>query len=132
MMMMMMMMMMMNCCRWMVDRREMLCLISSHDHCHRFSQLQTFNILRSGYECTQYLSSEFSEISCAVVISTTPWQIIAKYLLNKIARHIKRYYWYLNWNLTLVLKSTVSGRNSQMVIKRDDMLIRYKLFVYFM
>ena len=58
MMMMMMMMMMMNCFSGMVD------LISSRDHCQRFSPSQISSTPRAGLEPAQNLSSDFVEWSC--------------------------------------------------------------------
>ena len=70
MMMMMMMMMIMNCFRGMVDRRKAFSLISSRDHCQRFSPSQITETPQAGFEPVQNLSSGIIEWRCAVVITT--------------------------------------------------------------
>ena len=47
-------------------------LISSWDHCQRSSPSQISDILWTGFEPAQNLSSGLVEWSCAVVITTTP------------------------------------------------------------
>ena len=69
---MMMMMMMINCFCGMVDRRKAFSLISSRDHCQRSSPSRISDTPRAGFEPAQSLSSGLVEISCAVVITTTP------------------------------------------------------------
>ena len=66
------MMMMMNCFCGMVDRRKAFSLISSRDHCQRFSPLQISDTPQAWFELAQNLRSGFVEWSCAVVITTTP------------------------------------------------------------
>ena len=44
-----------------VDRQTAVSLISSQDHCQRFSQSQTFDTPRAGFESAQNLSSDFVE-----------------------------------------------------------------------
>ena len=61
MMMMMMMMMMMSCFCGMVDRRKTFSLISSRDHCQRFSPLQISDTPQAGFELAQNLSSGLVE-----------------------------------------------------------------------
>ena len=61
-----MMIMMMNCFCEMVDRRKALSIISSRDHCQRFSPLQISDTPRAVVEPVQNLSSHFLEYSCAV------------------------------------------------------------------
>ena len=56
MMMMMMMMMMMSCFCGMVDRQKAFILISSRDHCQRFSPLQISDTPRAGFEPAQNLN----------------------------------------------------------------------------
>ena len=68
MMMMMMMMIMMNCLCGMVDRRKTISLIFSWDHCQRSSPSQITDMLQTGFELAQNLSSGLVEWSCAVVI----------------------------------------------------------------
>ena len=65
-------MMMMNCYCGMVDRRKAFSLISSRDHCQRFSSSRISDTPRAGFEPEQNLSSGFVEWSCAIVITTTP------------------------------------------------------------
>ena len=66
-------MIMINCFCGMVDQQKALGLISSWDHCQRFSSSKISNTPRAGFEPKQNLSSGFIEWSCAVVITTTPW-----------------------------------------------------------
>ena len=56
---------------WLTDER-CLCLISSRDHCQRFSPSQISDTPRAGFEPAQNLSSDFVEGSCAVAITTKP------------------------------------------------------------
>ena len=65
------MMMMMNCFCGIVDRRKVFSLISSRDHCQRFSPSWISDTTRAGFAPAQNLSSGFYEWSCAVVITTT-------------------------------------------------------------
>ena len=67
----MMMMIMMNSFCGMVDWRKAFSLISSWDYCQRSSLSRIFNILRTGIEPAQNLSSGIVEWSCTVVITTT-------------------------------------------------------------
>ena len=60
-MMMMMMMMMVNCFCGMVDRQKAFSLVSSRDHCQRFSPLRISDTLRAGIEPAQNLSSGLVE-----------------------------------------------------------------------
>ena len=64
----------MNCFYGMVDQQKMFSLISSQDHCQRFSPLQISERLQTGFERAQNMSSGFVEWRCAVVITTTPWR----------------------------------------------------------
>ena len=54
-------MMMMNCFCGMVDRRKESSLISSRDHCQRFSPSRISNTPRAGFEPVQNLSSGSGE-----------------------------------------------------------------------
>ena len=63
---------MMNCFCGMVDQWKVLSLISSQDHCQRFSPLQISEMPQAGFEPAQNLSSGFIEWNCAAVITTTP------------------------------------------------------------
>ena len=65
------MMMMINCFRGMVDQRKTFSLISSRDHCQRFSPWRISNTPRPGFEPAQNLSSGLDEWSCLVVVTTT-------------------------------------------------------------
>ena len=56
-----MMMMMMNYFCGMVNRRKAFSLISSWDHCQRSSLSQISDILHTGFEPAQNLSSGFAE-----------------------------------------------------------------------
>ena len=58
----------------MVDRRKVFSDISSWDHCQRSSPSRISAVLQGGFELMQ--SSGFVELSCAVVISNTPWHNI--------------------------------------------------------
>ena len=49
---------MMNCFRGMIDRRKVLTLIASRDHCQRPSA-RISDILRAGFEPAQNMSSGF-------------------------------------------------------------------------
>ena len=55
----------------MVDRRKAFNLISSWDHCQRSSTLRISSTPQAGFEPAQNLSSGLVELSCAVVITTT-------------------------------------------------------------
>ena len=70
--MMMMMIMMMNCFCSMIDRESVCSLISSWDHCQKFSPSQISNTLQPESEPTPNLSSGFVEWNCTVVIIITP------------------------------------------------------------
>ena len=61
MLMMMMMMMMINCFCGMVDRQKVLSLISSQDHCQRFSPSRISDTPRAGFEPAQNLSLDIVE-----------------------------------------------------------------------
>ena len=74
MMMMMMMMIMKNWFCGMVDRRKVLSLISSRNHCQRSSPSPISDTSRVGLEPVKIMSSGFVGWSCAVVITTTPWR----------------------------------------------------------
>ena len=65
------MMMMMNCFCDMVDRRNVFSLISSQDHCQRFSPSRVSATPRAGLEPAQNLSSGLVEWNCALLITTT-------------------------------------------------------------
>ena len=65
-------MMVMNCFCGMVDRRKAFSLISSRDHCQKFSPSRNSNSPQAGFEPAQNLNSGFAEWSCALVITTTP------------------------------------------------------------
>ena len=65
-------MMMMSWFCGMVHQREALSLISSWENCQRSSPSQTSNTPEAGFQPAQSLSSGFVELSCAVVINTTP------------------------------------------------------------
>ena len=65
-------MVMMNCFCGMVDQRKAFSLISSRDHCLGSSPLGIFDMPQARFEPAQNLSSDFVELSCAVVITTTP------------------------------------------------------------
>ena len=56
---------------WLTEERH-LCLISSQDHCQRFSPFQISDMLQADFLPVQNLSSDFVKWSCAVVITTTP------------------------------------------------------------
>ena len=74
----------------MVDQWKAFSLIFSRDHCQRSSPSQISDTLQVGFEPAQNLSSGFVEWRCAVVITTTPLQILspqnsgAKYVGNKM------------------------------------------------
>ena len=63
----------MNCFCDMVDRWKAFSLISSWDHCQRFSPSWISDTSRAGFEPAQNLNSGFVEWSCAVVITTTEY-----------------------------------------------------------
>ena len=67
-----MMMIMINCFCGMIDRRKVLGLISSRDHCQRSSPSQMSDTPQAGFEPAQISKSGFAELSCTVVITTTP------------------------------------------------------------
>ena len=62
----------MNCFCGMVDQRKAFSLISSRDHCQKFSPSRISDTPRTGFELAQNLNSGFVEWSCAVVTTTTP------------------------------------------------------------
>ena len=66
-----MMVMMLNCFCGTVYRRKAFSLISSRDHCQRFSPSRISDTPRTGFEPAQNVSSGFVEWICAVVITTT-------------------------------------------------------------
>ena len=55
---------------WLTDEKRS--LMSSLDHCQRFSPSRISDTLRVGFEPAQNLCSGFDKWSCAVVITTTP------------------------------------------------------------
>ena len=55
----------------MVDRRKVFSLISSQDHCQRFSPSRISDTPRAGFERAQNLSWGLVEWSCAVLITIT-------------------------------------------------------------
>ena len=57
----MMMMMMMNCFCGMVDQLKAFSLISSRDHCQRYSPLQISDTPQAGFEPAQNMSSDLVE-----------------------------------------------------------------------
>ena len=57
----------------MVDQQKVFSLISSQDHCQRYSPSQISDMLQAAFEPAQNLSSGLVEWSYAVVITTTPW-----------------------------------------------------------
>ena len=61
--------MMMNCFCGMVDWRKVFSLISTQDHCQRFSPLWISDMPQAGFEPMQNRSSGLVEWSCAVVIT---------------------------------------------------------------
>ena len=67
------MIMIINCFQGMVEQWKVLTLISSQNHCLRFSPLQISDMPLAGFEPAQNLSSGFVEGSCAEVITNTPW-----------------------------------------------------------
>ena len=67
------MIMIINCFQGMVEQWKVLSLISSQNHCLRFSPLQISDMPLAGFEPAQNLSSGFVEGSCAEVITNTPW-----------------------------------------------------------
>ena len=60
--------MMMNCFCKMVEKRKAFSIISSWDHCQRFSPLFISKVLWVGFEPANNLNSGFFEGSCAEVI----------------------------------------------------------------
>ena len=64
--------MVMNCFCGMVDRQKAFRLISSREHCQRFSPSRISDTSRAGFEPAQTMSLGLVEWSCAVVIITTP------------------------------------------------------------
>ena len=72
MMMMMMMMMMINSVCGMADRRKGFSLISSRDHCQRFSPSRISDTPWEGFNLAPNLRSSLVEWSCTVVLPTTP------------------------------------------------------------
>ena len=60
-----------NCFCGMFDQRGALRLISSWDHCQRFSPSQISDMLQAGVEPARNLSSGFAEWSWVLVITTT-------------------------------------------------------------
>ena len=81
--------MMMNCFCGMVDRRKAFSLISSRDHCQRSSPSRISDTPRAGFEPAQNLSSGLVELSCAVVIITTPRCHCIKRRINNPVEHLQ-------------------------------------------
>ena len=65
-------MIMMNWFCGIVDRQKAFSFIFSRDFYQRFSPSQISNIPQAGVEPALNQSSDFVELSCAVVIATTP------------------------------------------------------------
>ena len=65
------MMMTMNVFCGMVNRQKVFSLISSQEHCQKSSPSQISNTLQAGFKLAQNLSSDYAELSCAVLITPT-------------------------------------------------------------
>ena len=65
--------MMMNYFCGMVNRQKAVSLITSRDHCRRYSLSRVSDTPQAGSEPAQSLNSGFVEWTCAVVITTAPW-----------------------------------------------------------
>ena len=63
---------MLNCFCSMIDKQKVFSLTSSWNRCQRYSLLLISNMLGTGLELVQNLSSGLVEQSCAVVITSTP------------------------------------------------------------
>ena len=71
----------------MVDQQKVISLISSREHCQRFSPSQFSDTLQAGFEPDQNLRSDFFKWTCAEVITTTSQRqknTFAKLLWNNV------------------------------------------------
>ena len=99
------MMMMMNCFCGMVDRRKVFSLISNRDHCQRSSPSWISDMPQAGFEPVQNLSSGFVEWRCAVVITTTPWQVLRMFWVKIMNDFFDEEHFCLHWNHSQIVKS---------------------------
>ena len=89
--------MLINCFCGMVYPRKTFSHISRSNHCQRFSPLQISDPPRAEFELAQNLSSGFSELNCAVVITNISrstvdyWQIIAFFLKSLVLSFRKQH-----------------------------------------
>ena len=85
---MMMMMMMMNCLCRIIVRQNTFSLIFCQGHYQRFSPSQFSDTPWAGLEPALSQSLDVIEWSCAVVITTTPQQLVEKRLMVYLIHHI--------------------------------------------
>ena len=106
-------MMMMNCFCGMVDRRKVISLISSRDHCQRYSPSRISDTPRAGFQPAQDLSSGLVEWSCAVFITTAPWH---------------HFIWESNFDMRLCFEMHYWGSNSEEHLCFEMHFLREQLF----
>ena len=88
-----MMMKMMNCFCGMVDRRKLISLIYSRDHCQRSSPSWISNTPWTGFEPAQNLISGLVKWGGAVVITTTPQRHNSHDSPPSLTTIWKNFYW---------------------------------------
>ena len=92
--------MVMNCFCGMVYRRKAFSLISSQDHCQKFSPSRISDTPLAGFQPTQNRSSGLVEWNCAVVITTTPRSLFLvqpRFLLWIFPLIVLEYFFHESW-----------------------------------
>ena len=109
---------MMNCIDelflWYVDQRKAFSLISSREHFQRSSPLRISDTSHAGFEPEQNLSSDFTESSCAVGITTTPRCCYRKIFLGYFlffAQNDSMHEW-ICFKTDLISRSEIFGWNA--------------------
>ena len=100
--------MMTNCFCGMVDRQKAFSLVSSQDHCQRFSPSQSSDTPRAGFKPAENPSSESTEGICAVMITTTSrcHQIFYSSEIHKMSTSNScRLIWWLEVSYLLIVAS---------------------------
>ena len=89
-------------------------LISSRDHFRRSSPLRISDTLHAGFEPEQNLSSDFTESSCAVGITTTPRRCYRQIFLDHFllfAQNDSMHEW-ICFKIDLISRSEIFGWNA--------------------
>ena len=94
-----------------VDRQQALCVISSWDHCQRFSLSQICNMPRIEFETVQNLSSGFVEWGSEVMATTTllhnHYTLFHEYNLKRDDYVEKKTLYYVPFNKDFIGKTKV-------------------------